>query len=109
MESPECTPARSMCSMMPGISTSLAVADRVDLDLLALEVLVDQDRLALRQLRASADVAQQLRRVLDDLHRAAAEHVAGPHQHRVADLLAVASASSIVRMPAPGGCGMPSC
>jgi hypothetical protein len=33
LESPECTPACSMCSMMPPISTSVAVADRIDIHL----------------------------------------------------------------------------
>ena len=43
MESPECTPARSICSMMPGISTILPVKNGVCLSLHALQVLVNQN------------------------------------------------------------------
>ena len=68
-----------------GDEHALAVGDGVDLDLLALEVLVDKDRLAAAQLDGGAHEAHQLRRVLHDLHRAPAEDVAGPHEHRIAD------------------------
>ena len=44
-ESPECTPACSMCSMMPPITTSVAVAQRVDVDLdRVVEEAVEQHR-----------------------------------------------------------------
>ena len=44
-ESPECTPACSMCSMMPPMTTSLAVAQRVDVDLdRVVEEAVEQHR-----------------------------------------------------------------
>ena len=43
--SPEWTPASSMCSMMPPMTTMLAVADRIDIELgRVVEELVDQDR-----------------------------------------------------------------
>ncbi len=44
-ESPECTPASSMCSITAGMKTSVAVADGVGLGLDGvLQELVDQDR-----------------------------------------------------------------
>ena len=61
--------------------------DRVDVDLdRVLEELVDEDRAArARPATAFVHVAVERLVVVDDLHRAAAEHVARPHEHRVAD------------------------
>ena len=96
-ESPECTPASSMCSMIPPISTSpRSVAERVDVDLdRVLEEAVDQ-RGALaptgrlrgpgsRARASSAIGAVERVVVVDDLHGPAAEHVRRPDQDRVAD------------------------
>ena len=53
--SPEWTPVRSICSMIPGIRMSVAVAYGIDLDLLADNVFVDEDRMILRDLVDDAD------------------------------------------------------
>ena len=63
-----------------------AVADGVHLDLLALDVLVDEDGLVGVDLHRGLEVVTQHVFVRDDLHRAAAEHEARPDQDRVADL-----------------------
>ena len=48
-ESPECTPACSMCSMMPPISTSSPSHDRVDVDLdRDVEEAIEQHRAVVR-------------------------------------------------------------
>ena len=62
-----------------------AVADGVDLDLLARDIAVDQNRAVLVDLDRRLEVAAQCGLVGDDLHRAAAEDVARAHQHRIAD------------------------
>ena len=64
-----------------------AVADRVDVDLDGLlEELVDEHRLDRGEAwTASAHVAVERVVVVDDLHRAPAQHVAGAHEHRIAD------------------------
>ena len=56
---------------------------------------------------ACCDESRELGRVLDDLHRAAAEHVARAHEHRIAERSAARIASSTCSTVAPGGCGMP--
>ena len=95
--SPEWTPASSTCSITAPISTSpVRVADGVDVDLDGvLEEPVDQHRAAPPTARpparaspnpASSSMARaQVLVVVDDLHGPAAEHVARPHQDRVAD------------------------
>ena len=65
-----------------------AVVERVDVDLHGVvEELVDQHRVLRGDLGGPVDVGGQGGLVVDDLHPAAAEHVRGPHQHRVADHL----------------------
>ena len=58
-----------------GDDDRLAVRDRVDLDLEALQVLVDQDLASRHRTDRPDHVAAQLLAVADDLHRPAAEHV----------------------------------
>ena len=66
----------------------LAVGERVDVDLDGVgEVRVDQHRRLARHHHRLGDVAVELRRVVDDLHGAAAEHVRRADDHREADLL----------------------
>ncbi len=68
-----------------------AVVERVDVDLeRVVEEPVDQQRRAGaddRLLAHPVEVVLERRGVVDDLHAAAAEHVARPHEHRVADRL----------------------
>ena len=64
----------------------LAVGDRVDVDLdRALQVAIDQQRMALARQQRVRDVAAEVGLVGDDLHRAAAEHIRGANQDRIAD------------------------
>src|SRR5690606_21119112 len=63
----------------------LAVTDRVDLDLLADKVFVDEDRVLRRQVDLVPYVPGEVIRAVDNLHRSSAEDVAWPYQHRVAD------------------------
>src|SRR5690606_805234 len=51
----------------------------------SLEELVDEDRPSLGYLGGLLDEPDELGGVLDDLHGAAAEHVGGAHEHRIAD------------------------
>ncbi len=90
-ESPEWIPASSTCCMIPAIQTSpappsrAAVAERIDVDLdRVLEEAVEVDRPALRA--DPAQVVAQPVDAVDDLHRAAAEHVAWADQQREPDL-----------------------
>ena len=87
--SPEWMPACSMCSMMPPMTTrARCVGERVDVDLRrVLEELVDEDRMLGRRLHGVAHVAIERRHVVDDRHRAAAEHVRRAHDDREADLV----------------------
>ena len=65
----------------------LAVVQGVDVDLdRVVEEPVDQHRVLRAGLGGPAHVSLQRHLVVDDLHAAAAEHVGGPDQHRVADL-----------------------
>ena len=57
----------------------------VDLDRVVQE-LVDQDRMLGRDLNGLVHELAEVLVVVDDPHRAAAQHVGGPDEHRVADL-----------------------
>ena len=63
-----------------------AIGDAIDLDFRALHVAVDENRVVRRDLDGAAHVVAQLRLVVDDLHRAAAEDVRRADHDRVADL-----------------------
>ena len=63
------------------------VADRVDLDLGAFEVLVDQQRLLARDLLGHGGVGLELRRAAANLHRPTAEHKRGSYQNGITELL----------------------
>jgi hypothetical protein len=86
-ESPECTPASSMCSITPPIRTLPSVGDDVDVALDGVvEEAVQQHRRIVGHLHRVAHVAGQVGFAVDDFHRAAAQHVARAHHQRVADL-----------------------
>ena len=62
--------------MMPPITTSVAVAQRVDVDLdRVVQEAVEQHRRIVRDLDRLAHVALEIALLVDDLHRAAAQHV----------------------------------
>ena len=87
------------------------VGQRVDVDLgRVFEELVDQDRMFGRRLHGVAHVAIERGRVVDDRHRAAAEHVRRPHDDRESDLgprpSAPLPATWRCRSP-PAGCRAP--
>ena len=64
----------------------LAVGDAVHVDLdRVVQVAVDQHRVVAGDAHRLAHVAMQAGAVVDDLHGAAAEHVAGADHHRIAD------------------------
>ena len=85
-ESPECTPASSICSITPQMNTSVAVGDRVDIDLdRVAQIRVDQHRALARHHHGLGDVAGELRLVVHDLHGAAAEHIRRADDEREAD------------------------
>ena len=108
MESPLCTPARSICSMMPGISTVSPSPMASTSHLFALQVLIDEHRMAGIQFHSQLHVAHQFGGVVHDLHRPAAQHVAGAHQHRVADKSGHVQGFVQRRDPGAGRLGMPS-
>ena len=88
-ESPEWIPASSTCCMMPPIQTSLAVAERVDVDLdRVLEEAVEEDLAPVATGSDALEIVGKVVERVDDLHRAAAEHVARSHEQREADLVA---------------------
>ena len=62
-----------------------AVGDRVDLDLLAAQVFIDQDP-ARPGLERRAEIPLEILGSVRDLHPATAQDVARPHEHGVADL-----------------------
>jgi hypothetical protein len=108
-ESPECTPACSMCSMIPPMST------RSPSQMASTSTSMASSR---KRRRAPASgpetldrlghVAAQARLVVDDLHRAAAEDVGRAHDHRIADLGGSSTASSSLRAVPLGGWRRPS-
>ena len=80
----------------------LAVGDRIDVHFdRALEIAIDQQRMLLGGEQRLLDVAAQARFVRDDFHRASAEHVGGPDQHRIADFRGAANRLGRDRAPAP--------
>ena len=94
----------------PGDPHVVAVTERVDVDLdriLQEAIEVDRRRPARHRRVGHTDpreVPAQTVEVVDDLHRAAAEHVAGPHEQREADGLGLLrSASSGLAAVAYGG------
>ena len=63
-----------------------AVAQRVDIDLDRIaQIAVDQHRRIPRHLHRGLDIIFELILAVDDLHRAAAEDIARPGKHRIAD------------------------
>ncbi len=89
--------ARRVAGVDPGIldvlhhaadQDLLAVSDGVHVRLESVfEETVDQHRVLRRSAHRPPEVAPQRFLVVDDLHRAAAQHVARPHQHRITDPL----------------------
>ena len=74
------------------------IGDGVDVELeRVLEELVDQDRMSGRRRDRVGHVAIERGGVVDDRHRAAAEHVRRPHDEREADLRRDSRASSTRR------------
>ena len=63
------------------------VADRIDLHLAPLEVLVDEHATAYSRFKRMGHVTHKLGGVLHYLHSAASEHVAWSHEHGVSDFL----------------------
>ena len=86
-ESPEWTPARSTCSSSPGISTSLAVGDGVDVDLDALEVAVDADRAVRVHDRGRRELPFEVLGRVAEVDGEPADHERRPDDDRVADAL----------------------
>ena len=82
-----------------------AVADRVHLDLLAENVVVDQHGLLRVHVEGGLQILAQLRLGGDDLHGAAAQHEAGAHQHGIAHLFGGANALLDAGDGAAGGLG----
>ena len=71
----------------PRNETIVAVADDVDFYLFAEHVCVHEDRRVRRDIDGMLHIGDQLVAMVDDLHRPAAQHVRGPHEHRIADLI----------------------
>ena len=69
----------------PGDQDVRAVADAVHLDLLAEDVLVDQDGVSRGQVDGALHVLREFRLAPDDLHRAPAEDVGGTDENGVSD------------------------
>ena len=65
----------------------LAVADRIDFSLDSFEVLVDEDRLAGGDFDSIGHVADEIAWVLNDLHGATTEDIAGANKDWIADEL----------------------
>ncbi len=86
----------------------LAVADGVHLKLLAHDVAIYQHGLVDVDLDRRLQVVAQTLLVRDDLHGAAAQHVARAHQHRVADAGGGLHTDSISVTASASGWGMPS-
>ena len=85
-ESPECTPASSMCCMMPPMTTSVPSREGVHVGLEGvLEEAVHQHRMVIGRLEGLLEVPGQRLLVVDDAHGAPAQDVGGPYQHREAD------------------------
>ena len=84
---PECTPASSMCSITPPTNTSPPSHTAST----STSIAPSRNRSISTGWSGEAsaavrDEALELLVVVDDLHRAAAEHVGGPHDDRVPDL-----------------------
>ena len=72
----------------PGDIDLGAVGDGVDIDLDGiLQIAVDQDWARAGDIDGAADISAETRRVVDDLHRPAAQHIGRPDHHRIADIL----------------------
>ena len=87
--SPEWTPARSRCSMMPGIEDVLAVADSVHLaSRWPIEVFIHQNGMFLTHVRLMiAMILDDVLVVVGNLHALSAQNIGRAHQHRVAQLI----------------------
>ena len=64
-----------------------AVGNRIDFHLRPLHVAIHEDGVIRRDLYRALHVVAQLVLIVDNLHRAAAEHIGGAHHHRIADAL----------------------
>ena len=106
-ESPECTPACSMCSMMPQITTLPSASQRASTSssVAFVEVLVDEHRLFRVDLHGGGDVTLQVGIGGDDLHRASTEHERGAHHDGVPDVVRSDQRLSLGASDAAGGLG----
>jgi hypothetical protein len=65
-----------------------AVVERVDVDLdRVIEEPVHEHGMGWRDLGGPRDIGRESRLVVDDLHTSAAEHVRGPDQHGITDVV----------------------
>ena len=79
-----------MCSMIPPITTRVAVANGVDVDLHGLiEETIEQYRRVVGHLHSVMHVALEFVVVVDDLHGAPAEHIGRTHHDGIAVLGAI--------------------
>ena len=86
-ESPECTPASSMCSMMPDDDRRPSRRRSHPHRLRGVfQKAIDQHRLSLCNDERLGHKSFELRLVVADLHRSSAQHKTGSHQRRKADL-----------------------
>ena len=99
-----------------GHENILSVADRIDLELLAGDVFVNEYRAVRIDRNRIAEISSQAVFVCDDLHRASAEHEARAHKNRIAYArgtgypisCAARTPSSTFVTALPFGCGIPS-
>ena len=89
IESPECTPASSMCSITAPMNTPPSASHTAST---STSIAPSRNRSISTGWSGEASAAVRTNRlelvgVVDDLHRATPEHVRGPDDHRVPDLL----------------------
>jgi len=104
-ESPECTPASSMCSMMPPIADVLAIAQGVDVNFDGVvEKAVKQHRRVVRHLKQLRAYSAQGLPSGARFPSRGRQHVARAHHQRIADLFGQAQGVRFVARVRFGGC-----
>ena len=87
-ESPECTPASSICSITAGTKCMCAVADRVCFTFCCMtEETVDQNRTVRCHTDCCRHISYHAFRIIHNFHATAAQYVRRTHHNRITDLL----------------------
>ncbi len=107
--SPECTPVRSICSMIPGIRISVTIAYGIYLNLFTQQIFINQNWMILCDTVDDSDKFINIVIIDRNLHSLSAKYVRRTNQYRITQSVCNFFASSAVNTVPPVGLGISHC